>query len=699
MKSKSGIVFILLVLATSGVVPAQTGTLDPPLTLEVDSRYVGSTASSTFTLTGPPGAKYKLEGADVPAETVTPWGTYFLERNSFVVEASGVLSELGEATVVIAHPVERVDGTLRYYQGRSKAGQQLGLSNSIAVRFGATPVGKRKPEAIAATADGKTAYVGHALDGTLSILDATTDTLLFNMPVTNEPPLAASQPLTLAIDPEGRHLFVVNPLLPTIAVIDIASASIVGQLPVPTSSRSVSFNFSGSRRWLQVTNEGARALLMFQERPLGRFRALPSVLLEGEGPGPAVVLPSKQVLVGHRGSLELELVSLTAPTPTIARIPLGSPPIDIVTAGDRVFVSTFTTTAPNGDGNNELLEIDMVSHQVIGSHLVDHGTDYFDALISDNHVVVIGSGSGTVVIGDPVDLTLQEIVDLAPGEPTAVPSSAAIVPDPITGEPDKLYVVNLFRETVRPIDLSSGPPFQTLPEIALAYSGGPRVPLTDLSDVENGEWFFNSVEFFNGTATTPNPVTCATCHPRAFSDNVAHDGVQCQELFDTGATGPWRFNGGTPSIEKFVGQAFNTHGAIGGEITLEAREFTSRYQESAIPAPLSPFLEPDGSLSPAAEAGKIVFDGVAGCATCHTAPLFIPTDPANLTIDAGVGTGLVPANVPSLRGKWASGPHLHDGSAPILMDVLLTNVGDLHGTTSTLTQQQLDDLVAYLMSL
>jgi cytochrome c peroxidase len=73
--------------------------------------------------------------------------------------------------------------------------------------------------------------------------------------------------------------------------------------------------------------------------------------------------------------------------------------------------------------------------------------------------------------------------------------------------------------------------------------------------------------------------------------------------------------------------------------------------------------------------------------------------------DVGTGDGpgerLGPAfDTPSLRGLWDSAPYLHDGSAPTLRDVLTTrNAGDRHGTTSTLTPQQIDDLVAYLRSL
>jgi cytochrome c peroxidase len=60
----------------------------------------------------------------------------------------------------------------------------------------------------------------------------------------------------------------------------------------------------------------------------------------------------------------------------------------------------------------------------------------------------------------------------------------------------------------------------------------------------------------------------------------------------------------------------------------------------------------------------------------------------------------VPANVPSLRGIWATAPYLANGSAASLLDVLTLNPNDLHGQLSTgLTSEQLDQLVAYLLTL
>ena len=75
----------------------------------------------------------------------------------------------------------------------------------------------------------------------------------------------------------------------------------------------------------------------------------------------------------------------------------------------------------------------------------------------------------------------------------------------------------------------------------------------------------------------------------------------------------------------------------------------------------------------------------------------MPPDP--LTIVLGVGVGLAPDNVPSLRGLWSSAPYLWNGAAATIRDVIVNNPGDQHGTTSTLTEAEIDDLVEFLKTL
>jgi len=57
-------------------------------------------------------------------------------------------------------------------------------------------------------------------------------------------------------------------------------------------------------------------------------------------------------------------------------------------------------------------------------------------------------------------------------------------------------------------------------------------------------------------------------------------------------------------------------------------------------------------------------------------------------------------DTPTLVELFRTGPYLHDGSAITLREVLKErNAGDPHGKTSHLNEEQMADLVEYLMSL
>jgi hypothetical protein len=127
-----------------------------------------------------------------------------------------------------------------------------------------------------------------------------------------------------------------------------------------------------------------------------------------------------------------------------------------------------------------------------------------------------------------------------------------------------------------------------------------------------------------------------------------------------------------------------------------------QFYQLSIPAP----RPTKGSFDPAAAArGKILFDGQARCASCHTPPLF--TEPGwNLHTPAEIGIDSFQADrspthnyrTAPLRGLWThqKGGFYHDGRFATLPDVVnhynsLFNLG--------LSDQQKSDLVQYLLSL
>ena len=89
----------------------------------------------------------------------------------------------------------------------------------------------------------------------------------------------------------------------------------------------------------------------------------------------------------------------------------------------------------------------------------------------------------------------------------------------------------------------------------------------------------------------------------------------------------------------------------------------------------------------------------AGCAECHNGPHF--TDQNKYDVGTGEGEYAGTAfDTPGLREIWRTYPYLYDGRAKTLREVLTTfNPEDRHGKTSNLTEEEIDELTEYLLSL
>ena len=131
------------------------------------------------------------------------------------------------------------------------------------------------------------------------------------------------------------------------------------------------------------------------------------------------------------------------------------------------------------------------------------------------------------------------------------------------------------------------------------------------------------------------------------------------------------------------------------------------YVASLETIPRSPYRNPDGTLTDDAVAGREIFLRL-GCDSCHAGDDFTDSaegllhDVGTLTPLSGsrLGDELPGIDTPTLLGVWQTAPYLHDGSAPTLRDVLTTrNPEGKHGDTSDLTEEELDQLVAYLLQI
>jgi cytochrome c peroxidase len=107
----------------------------------------------------------------------------------------------------------------------------------------------------------------------------------------------------------------------------------------------------------------------------------------------------------------------------------------------------------------------------------------------------------------------------------------------------------------------------------------------------------------------------------------------------------------------------------------------------AVPSPLLR----EGKLSEAALRGKVHFE--RSCASCHGGKYY--TDMKMYDVPWATGKDAeVPMDVPALTEVWRTAPYLYDGRSYTMREML-----DVHGPTEPLTDDELNDLAEYVLSL
>ena len=208
--------------------------------------------------------------------------------------------------------------------------------------------------------------------------------------------------------------------------------------------------------------------------------------------------------------------------------------------------------------------------------------------------------------------------------------------------------------------------------------------------------------FFDATLANQNWQSCASCHPDARMDglnwDLPNDGIgnpkSTKSLLLSHKTPPAMSLGIRETAETAVRAGLR--GILFAVRPEKEAEAIDTYLKSLQPLP-SPWLV-SGRLSSSASRGKNIFNKL-GCVSCHPPPLY-----TNLkAYDIGTGTGKeihALFDTPTLVECWRTSPYLHDGSAKNIQDALTKHkLDDLNGGVGKLTSKQLQDLIAFVLSL
>jgi len=493
------------------------------------------------------------------------------------------------------------------------------------------------PMAPVVTADGATLYVANRFEGTVSAVDLASLSVRAALPVVREP-------VALALAEDAHALFVAGHL-PAGPADSGATAAVVAL--VDTRSEEVAAEIP-----LLDGSTGVRGMCV---SPDGRYAYVTHTLARYR-------MPTTQL---DRGWLIANALSV---------IDVASRALVTAVLLDDVYRGAANPWGVAGSDDGRLL---FVTHAGTGELSVIDRTGLHERL---NAIPYAGGFSETVadVAYDLGFLSgLRERVAL-PGEG----SRALAVAGP------GVFVAEFFSDSVCLVafDESGSPSIERF---------GPGADTGDADPARRGETVFNDAR-----ASYQQWLSCASCHPDGRSDglnwDLGNDGLgsprNAKSMLHAHDTPPAMITAVRPDAETAVRAGFKfIEFAVRPE---EDAAAVDAYLRSLVPA-ASPHRI-DGELGPAAERGAELFRR-AGCDTCHSGPLF--TDLQVYDVGTGAGDGEL-LDTPTLLEIWRTGPYLQDGRAATI-EVVLTvhNAGDRHGVTSDLTESEIADLAAYVLSL
>ncbi|GHT21797.1 hypothetical protein FACS189419_03250 [Planctomycetales bacterium] len=218
---------------------------------------------------------------------------------------------------------------------------------------------------------------------------------------------------------------------------------------------------------------------------------------------------------------------------------------------------------------------------------------------------------------------------------------------------------------------------------------------------------FGEMLFHDGTLCDAHWMSCITCHPDGRTDvlnwDLLNDGLNnpknTKSLLLSHDTPPSMATGVRKTAEIAVRKGFSSI-LFTDPVDEDECQAVDAYLQSLQPVP-SPKLIFDrkqpsapGKLSASALRGKSIFRQV-NCSRCHPEPLFTDMQMHDVGTQS-IGDPQPQYDTPVLIEIWRTAPYLHDGRYVTLKELLTTGG---HGEAKNLTEQELDDLTQYLLSL
>jgi YVTN family beta-propeller protein len=559
----------------------------------------------------------------------------------------------GPATGLVLSP----DGSRLYVTCAAPESQALLVDVSRWKIIGAITVG-HTAQAPVLSLDGSTLYVCNQFDNDVSVVDLAAKREKGRIAVLREP-VAAD------ITRDGKYLLVANHLsvdrsdskyaAAAVSVIDLAAGRTVKELVLPAGSEML--------KGLRVS-------------PDGKYAALTHIYCNYD-------LPTRRVDNGLMNANAMTIINLANLEP----------------------LRTFLLDEPSrGAGNPWAVAWSADSSTLVVTHAGTQEASLIDfpallaGLPNDAKTKYLTNASTSVLKFVPH----YEDEELNDGLPFLIGARRRVkLPDGDLGpravvvSGQTIYTANYFSDTLSAIDLSAS----KIPALSIALG-----VKKEMTAVRKGEFYFNDADL-----CFQSWQSCSSCHPGdgrvdGLNWDLASEGPghprNTRSLLLADKTMP-------AAVLENDGKGMGATPKDAVRVAIKTLLFTNlsediaadmdQYLDSLKPVPSPRLLH--GRLSPAALRGAAVFSQV-GCVRCHTPRLY--TD--RRWHDVGTGTRFDSSpefRTPTLIEVWRTAPYLHNGSAATIRDVLVTRHPESahHREVSKLSNQEIDDLCAYVLSL
>jgi DNA-binding beta-propeller fold protein YncE/mono/diheme cytochrome c family protein len=529
-----------------------------------------------------------------------------------------------------------------------------------------------KPTDVAVSSDGATVVVPEFGLGQVLILDGATGATRATVAV-------APYPFAVALAPSGKTAVVTHLMASgdatqpdagaSVSLVDVSGAKVSASIRLPLGSSGV--------RGVRCSPDGKWAYVV---HTLGRVSA-----------------PATQLLRGWVNTDALSVIDLTGQslyaTVLLDRLNEGSANpwgVDVSKDGKSLWVSA--------SGAHTVLRVDLsLLHPLMAGQipsalvrtpgkvptLTDRSKAAYTKPLSDVWFEIAADSKKRALLADDLgalySVGAMQVISLAPAHG---PRGVAVSPD---GK--QLAVALYFAGQVGLVNVAGG-------TVDRYVSVGTQPEETW---ARQGERLFN-----DASSTLQGWLACATCHVDGRSDGLTWDLVN-DGMGNTKNTKSVVYTTNTPPAMA--------HGILatpGVAITAEF-EYVKSYkptaaQELALGAYLNTLAgerapsRPAGQHSASAQRGQAVFAKVK-CGECHAGRYYTDLKLHDVGTKNSRDTR-ADFDTPTLSELWRSAPYLHDGSAATVKDVLTTrNASGKHAATSTLSADELTDLVQYVLEL